>query len=166
MACGKLVFFCGKMGAGKSTKAKELTQELNAVLFSEDEWLAALYPGQIKTLEDYVHFSRRLKLPIASTVKNNLVAGTNVVMDFPGNTLTQRQWFKDIYSDVGAAHALIHIDVPDEVCLAQIESRRLANPERAATDTKAMFEKMNQYFEPPRAEEGFNLVVIDGGGLR
>jgi adenylylsulfate kinase-like enzyme len=34
---GKLIFFCGKMGAGKSTKASEIAQESNAVLLSEDE---------------------------------------------------------------------------------------------------------------------------------
>ena len=37
------------MGAGKSTKSKEIAQRKNAVLLSEDEWLAALYPHQIKT---------------------------------------------------------------------------------------------------------------------
>jgi len=41
---GKLIFFCGKMGAGKSTKSKEFASESNAVLLSEDEWLSILYP--------------------------------------------------------------------------------------------------------------------------
>lgn len=44
MSKGVLTFFCGKMGAGKSTKAIEIAEEDNAVLFSEDEWLM---PGVI-----------------------------------------------------------------------------------------------------------------------
>jgi len=35
---GTLIFFCGKMGAGKTTQSLRLAQELNAVLISEDEW--------------------------------------------------------------------------------------------------------------------------------
>ena len=42
-----LIFFCGKMGAGKSTKAKAVSIEKNAVLLSEDDWLAAHYPNRI-----------------------------------------------------------------------------------------------------------------------
>ena len=34
---GTLTFFCGKMGSGKSTKAREIAQKNNAVLLSEDE---------------------------------------------------------------------------------------------------------------------------------
>ena len=37
MKTGVLIFFCAKMGAGKSTKSKELALENNAVLLSEDE---------------------------------------------------------------------------------------------------------------------------------
>ena len=53
---GVLTFFCGKMGAGKTTKSLEVAHERNAVLLSEDEWLASVYPDSIKTLEDYVKF--------------------------------------------------------------------------------------------------------------
>ncbi|MER2496888.1 AAA family ATPase [Vibrio neptunius] len=42
---GKLFFFCGKMGAGKSTKSKCVAAENNAVLVSEDDWLSAHYPS-------------------------------------------------------------------------------------------------------------------------
>lgn len=36
MEQGILTFFCGKMGAGKSTQSRKLAQEINAVLLSED----------------------------------------------------------------------------------------------------------------------------------
>ncbi len=57
---GVLTFFCGKMGAGKTTKAREISQKRNAVLLSEDEWLASIYPNSIKSLEDYIKYSGRL----------------------------------------------------------------------------------------------------------
>jgi len=42
-----LFFFCGKKGAGKSTKSKIVAAENNAVLISVDDWLSAHSPSQI-----------------------------------------------------------------------------------------------------------------------
>jgi len=56
------VFFCGKMGAGKSTKSKAIAQEVNEGLLFEDEWLAALYPTEVSTFEDYLIYPARLML--------------------------------------------------------------------------------------------------------
>ena len=54
---GVLTFFCGKMGAGKTTKANNIAMERKAVLLSEDEWLTSLYPNKIASLKDYVAYS-------------------------------------------------------------------------------------------------------------
>ena len=86
MNSGTLIFFCGKIGAGKSTKSKQVAAERNAVLISEDEWLATLYPGEISTFDEYLHHSKRLKPLVQTHVENILRAGTNVVMDFPANS--------------------------------------------------------------------------------
>jgi len=61
MKKGMLTFFCGKMGAGKSTKSADIALKRNAVLLSEDEWLQSLYPNMISSLEDYIEYSNRLK---------------------------------------------------------------------------------------------------------
>ena len=79
---GTLIFFCGKMGAGKSTKSKEVALQRNAVLISEDEWLATLYPNQISSFKDYLKFSAQLRPLVRSHVQNILSTDTNVVMDF------------------------------------------------------------------------------------
>ena len=41
----KLIFFCGKMAAGKSTLAKQLAEREDAVLLVQDELLDTLFPG-------------------------------------------------------------------------------------------------------------------------
>ena len=109
------------MGAGKSTKAAEIAAGQNAVLLSEDEWLAALYPKAIVSLQDYVEYSNRLKPQIKKLAQAILTAGTNVVLDFPANTLIQRDWFKQLYSEIDAAHTLVYINVSNERCLKQIK---------------------------------------------
>jgi len=154
---GKLIFFCGKMGAGKSTKSKSIAEDLGAVLLSEDEWLAALYPNAIQSIEDYVKYSSLLKPQLKKLVQDILRSGSNVVMDFPGNTAAQRNWFKGIYAEINAPHELIYLNVPDQTCLDQIAKRRLQQPERSATDTEEMFVQITKYFEEPQVEEGFNM---------
>ncbi|MDO6693393.1 ATP-binding protein [Aliiglaciecola sp. 3_MG-2023] len=157
---GELTFFCGKMGAGKSTKAREIAQKSNVVLLSEDEWLASLYPNKISSLNDYIEYSNLLKPQIKKLVQSMLSAGTNVVMDFPANTLSQRDWFRSIFSEIEAPHNLVYIDLSNEICLKQIEKRRKEQPERMATDTPEMFEQVTKYFKAPTAEEGFNTTKV------
>lgn len=160
MNIGKLTFFCGKMGAGKTTKSREVSCHQNAVLLVEDEWLASAYPDSIKTLDDYIEYSGRLKPQMKVLVQSILTSGANVVMDFPANTLAQRAWFKSIFSEIQAPHELIYIDQPNEVCLRQIAKRRVEQPQRAATDTAAMFELVTKYFVAPTADEGFTTTTI------
>jgi predicted kinase len=160
MKKGTLVFFSGKMGAGKSTKSKEIALERNAVLLSEDEWLESIYPNKISSLEDYIKYSGRLKPQIKKLAQSILVVGTDVVMDFPANTTSQREWFREIFTGVNAPHNLVFIDVPNEVCLKQIEKRRIAQPERVATDTVEMFEQVTKYFIEPMPGEGFNITRV------
>lgn len=160
---GLLTFFCGKMGSGKTTKAREISQASNAVLVSEDEWLEALYPEKISSLQDYITYSAQLKPPMKKLVQSILATGSDVVMDFPANTISQRVWFREIFSEIQAPHRLIHIDVADGVCLEQIAKRRTEQPERAATDTAEMFAQVTKHFVPPTADEGFNTTLVTKG---
>lgn len=155
---GKLFFFCGKMGAGKSTRSKTLAAEHRAVLLSEDDWLAAHYPDQIKGFDDYLTYSRRIKPFVRSLVENILQSGTDVVMDFPANTVQQRAWFKGLCADVGCGHELVFLDLTDDECLAQIAKRRVEQPDRAEFDTEAVFRHVTQFFEAPTDAEGLNVV--------
>ncbi|WP_444931960.1 AAA family ATPase [Microbulbifer sp. SSSA002] len=160
MSKGELVFFCGKMGAGKSTKAGEITHGGSAILLSEDEWLESLYPNKIRSLNDYIKYSNQLKPQIKKLVQSILAAGTNVVMDFPANTVSQRNWLRTIYAEISAPHKLIYLDTPNDICLRQITKRAAERPERAATDTREMFAAVTKFFVAPTPDEGFNTITI------
>lgn len=162
MKHGTLTFFCGKMGAGKTTRSREIAHKRNAVLISEDEWLGALYPNSIASLEDYIRYTARLKPQMKTLVQSILAAGTDVVMDFPANTVTQRNWFKSIFEEIQAPHELVYIDLPDSACLQQVAKRRVEQPDRAATDIDAMFAQVTKHFVAPTPDEGFNIWEIAG----
>lgn len=160
MGKGTLTFFCGKMGSGKTTKSIGVARENNAVLLSEDEWLLSIYPKKITSLEEYIKYSNRLKPQIKKLAQSILIVGSDVVMDFPANTISQRKWFREIFSEIKAAHNLVYIDMPNEICLDRIKKRCLEQPERAATDTVEMFEQVSKYFTEPTSEEGFNTTRV------
>ncbi|WP_420426811.1 AAA family ATPase [Algiphilus sp.] len=160
-AYGTLIFFCGKMGAGKSTLSEKIAHERGAVLISEDEWLAALFPGEINDFKDYIRYSSRLKPVLALHVEQVLLAGTSVVLDFPGNTRKQRAWFREIYSPHCIPHELYYLLVDDGVGLKQLKKRQREQPERARFDTEQVFKMVTGYFEPPEESEGFNLRIVE-----
>ena len=136
---GTLTFFCGKMGAGKTTKSKTVSLEKNAVLLSEDDWLEAHYPNQIKSFEDFIKFSTLIKPFVKSHVQQILNTGTNVVMDFHIKKKKQREWFKQLFNEVECNHELIFLDLSDKQCLSQIAKRRKEQPHRAQFDNEEVF---------------------------
>ena len=158
---GTLIFFCGKMGAGKSTYSKKLAGELNAVYLSEDEWLASLYPEDIKTFNDYIERSSRLKSILKEHVRSILQSGISVVMDFPGNTKKQRAWFKSICPEGQFPHKLFYLLADDSLCLQRLAERRKTLPERVHFDTEEVFYQVTAFFEEPVEDEGFNLEIVE-----
>lgn len=145
------------MAAGKSTLAKKLSRDANALLLSEDDLLATLYPDQITDLSSYIHLSTRLKQSIESVIVDALKLGLSVVLDFPANTAQQRKWLVGLSKQAQASHELHYIELSDAQCKDQLLKRAAENPQRAATDTVQMFEAVTKYFEPPSLEEGLNL---------
>lgn len=154
-----LHFFCGKMASGKSTLARTLAQEKNAILISEDVWLSQLYSEEINDFSDYIKYSSRLKATFSPHIQTLLLRGLSVVLDFPGNTPSQRHWFRSIFESVGVDHLLHYIIASDELCKQQLKIRSQDLPEGSAFTTEAEFEAIAQYFKPPTPEEGFNIEI-------
>lgn len=148
------------MGAGKSTRSKTLSAERNAVLLSEDDWLSSHYPGQINSFDDFIKYSARIKPFVKAHVQQILSTGTNVVMDFPANTVRQRAWFKQLCDEAACEHELVFLDLSDAQCLSQIAKRRTEQPERAKFDNEAMFEHVTKFFESPSQNERLNITRV------
>ncbi|MFH0133344.1 AAA family ATPase [Variovorax sp. VaC1] len=148
---------CGKIGAGKSTLTRRLALEPATVLISEDAWLDALYPGEIRELPDYVRTSGRLKQAMAGHVSALLAAGVSVVLDFPANTVSNRAWARGIFEAAGAAHQLHFLDVPDAVCKQRLRARN-ASGEHPFETSDAQFDLITSHFVAPSKDEGFHVV--------
>jgi predicted kinase len=153
-----LIFFCGKMAAGKSTLARELAARKSAVLLVQDEFLGRLFPGEITDIPGFVKYSARLRDALAPHVSSLLVHGMSVVLDFPGNTRAQRAWFRQLFEGAAAGHELHYVDASDALCKRQLRDRSKDLPPGSAWTTDADFEAITAYFQPPAEDEGFNVV--------
>ena len=154
-----LHFFCGKAGAGKSSAAKQLALECNGVLISEDIWLVRLFGDQMKTFEDYIRVSRKLKSVVGPLAIDLLGAGQSVVLDFQANTKDGRKWFRSVLEQAKSEHVLHFVDTPNEICLQRIFKRNVERPEGSHQLTEDDFRHVSSFFQAPSGEEGFNVRV-------
>jgi predicted kinase len=154
---GRLHLVCGKIAAGKSSLAERLSAAPRTVLIGEDFWLKRLFGDELREVADYVRVSAKLRLAMGPHVADLLKAGLDVVLDFPANTVATRAWMKGVAESAGAAHRLHWLDVPDEVCRERLRRRNAqGRHEFAASDSD--FDLIARYFQPPRPEEGLEIV--------
>ena len=52
-----------------------------------------------------------------------MAAGLSVVLDYPANTVEQRNWMRGLLQTTTASHKLHVLDVSDEICLARLRAR-------------------------------------------
>ena len=154
---------CGKIAAGKSTLAQRLAGQPDTVLLSEDDWLSRLYPDEIRSLEDYVDRSAKLRGALGPHIEGLLRNGLSVVLDFPANTRGQRRWMRGLIDNANTMHVLHYLDVPDDVCKARMRQRNAAGAHPFAPN-EADFDLFMKHFAPPSADEGFTVKVYGERG--
>ena len=155
----KLVFFCGKMASGKSTLAKQLAEREDAILFSQDALVEALFPGLVVNVASYLEYAGRINRMLAPHVVSILSKGVSVVLDFPANTRNQRAWFRGILDATGADHELHYLDTPVAICKAQLKARSAHLPPGTKWTTDEDFALIASHFRPPEHDEAFNVVI-------
>ncbi|GHB42333.1 cell division protein ZipA [Pseudovibrio japonicus] len=154
----KLLLVCGKIASGKSTLLAHQVKEHDAVLIDQDEWLATLFPGELKTLEDFVKYSSRLKQALGPHIVTLLQQGVSVALDFPANTARDRLWLQNLYKAANATHELHFLDIPDEVCKERLWARNKSGKHQF-TVTEEQFDQFTKHFQAPSKDEGFNVFI-------
>lgn len=149
---------CGKIAAGKSTLAARLADAHGAILVSEDQLLARLYPGEINSIDDYRRCVTRLREAIGSHLEALLRQGVSIVLDFQANTPAARAWMRGLFERAGARHQLHYLEISDETCRSRLAARNAAGTHEYRV-SEAEFDLFTSFFAPPGAEEGFNLVL-------
>ncbi|EPL6464360.1 TPA: AAA family ATPase [Proteus mirabilis] len=152
-----LHLLCGKIASGKSTLSAKLGASPGTVIVSEDHWLATLFANEMQSISDYVQYSLRLRNAMKPYLVSLLKTGLSVVLDFPANTQTNREWMMSIIKESGASNQLHYLKVSDEVCKSRLRLRN-AEGEHEFSTSDQQFEIITHHFSEPTADEGFNIV--------
>ncbi len=153
-----LHLFCGKIASGKSTMAKEIASKEGAIIISQDEWMATLFPGEIKSIEDFAHALGKLRKVMGPHIVMLLKRGQTVVLDFHANTLNARHWMKSIFEEAGADHTLHYMKTPDDICRTRLNQRN-AKGDHEYQVSQDDFDAFALHFLAPSAEEGFKIKM-------
>lgn len=160
-----LHFLSGKIAAGKTTLARRIAREAAAVLVCEDVWLAALFPEEIVSFEDYLSRSRRFRSVAGPHIQALLRCGSSVVLDFAGNVPAERAWVRGLAEAAPSGLLLHYIEASDNVCKHHLQGRNVELPVGAQYTTEEEFDAIAKYFVAPDPNEGIPVRVYEAGRL-
>ena len=153
MSEARLILTCGLPGAGKTTVARRLAAERDAVRLTKDEWLWAIgsTPWDESTGEKVEHELWRLAQEI-------LRLGLSVVLDFGLWARVERDEMRTAARELGAGVELHYLEVPADELWRRIEARNSEPPWDAYPIGRADFDGWLGAFQAPDAAE---LALFD-----
>jgi predicted kinase len=140
----------GYLGSGKTTLARRLERENNAVRFTPDEWMARLFgedpPAEI--FQEKVSTVLQLLEPLWIRC---LALGVDVVLDYGFWRRSERDHTRQVAEGLGAKAVLYHLRCDDQEARSRVERRNGAGA--GLYIAPATFEVLRDRFEPLDADE-------------
>jgi predicted kinase len=158
-----VILVTGGTGAGKTTHARALAEEIGGVRFSIDDWTTELFWMDAPDPPDFDWIMTRIgrcETRIRAVAKDILLRGVPVVLDLGFTKSAHRRVFIDWAKDLGHAVRIDHVDVPTQTRWSRVQSRNAEQGETyAMTVTREMFDFMENEWEAPQSDEADIRVV-------
>ena len=156
----------GPTASGKSTYARTLASQRNAVRFAIDEWMHALFGDDKPEKMDMSWVMPRVarcQSRIWSTSLQILASGTDVVLELGLLREKDRDRMKSLVEEAGHKVSFSFIDADLQVRKQRVLQRNLEKGDTYSFDvTPTMFDAMELYFERPTATElGGSRVITE-----
>ena len=148
----------GTIGSGKTTYARKLASEKQAILFCIDEDIKQL--GQpVESKEDYDKYYFGVRAIIADHASKILKIGMSVVFDF-GGSVGHWEWLRSIATQSNSEIEIFHLIAPREVRRERVRKRN-ADPEAAFQFSDEEFDSMPGESATPSAQPGLKITVVN-----
>jgi len=164
MACVHLIV--GNVGSGKTTYAIALADRLDAIRFSLDEWMVALFGKDLTATVDLqwrLDRIDRIEEQIWSLVAQLGARGVDVVLDLGLAKKKHRDRQRARAATLGLCAKLHFLDVDLPTRVDRVRKRNAETRESFAFEvTDEMIRFMEGWFERPAAEEldGAEIVTL------
>ena len=149
---GTLILVCGLPGAGKTTLARGLAAERNAIRLCPDDWIERLLADP----EDFVE-RNRLRDPVENLqwelAREYLAQGFTVVLDNGFWSEEERSLYAMGGLELGAVIELYCLEVPLEELWRRVQVRNAELESKTFVMTREELEDAWRVFEPPSADE-------------
>lgn len=139
---------CGKICSGKSTFARKLAAEKNAVILSCDE-LTKLFPPT----ENHEAVLEKVERYLLRKTEELIGCGTNVVLDWGFWTKQKRTEMTDFLEKLGISYEWHYIRVSDSQLQENIKKRNASPGESDYFVDEGLLNKCLSIFEEPDEEE-------------
>lgn len=159
----QIILVVGATGAGKTSYARRLADEIGGICFSIDDWMGQLFwmdsPQPIE-FEWTMERINRCEMVIFNMAHQAVQRGCAAILDLGFTKKEHRDKFRQLGETVGLTPSVHFVDVDVEARWARVQKR---NHEKGETFImpvdRAMFDFMEQMWEPPQATE---LAIADG----
>jgi predicted kinase len=155
----------GRQGAGKTTYSRQLADKGQAVRFSIDDWMGALYGPD---LPKPINFSwimervRRCELRIWAIAADVAQRGGSVILDLGFMKVSDRSRFATLAHGKGFAVRTHYVTAPLPVRKDRVLIRNFNKGDTFAFEvTSTMFDFMETQFELPSDGERSTCLVFD-----
>jgi len=152
----KVIMTCGTICCGKSTYAKKLKDENNAVILSIDELTLTMFPDGCGEMHDtYVMRAEKYLLELSIQI---LKAGNDVILDWGLWDRATRNRIREFYASHGDIKTELHyLKISPEIWKERIDKRN-SSDEAAYYVDEGLLEKVTSLFEEPSEDEVDVLV--------
>ena len=154
----------GSTGAGKTSFARKLAEEKQAVRFSIDEWMNNLYWPDQAPGADYrwaIERVERCEHQIWASALEVLRCERGVILDLGFTERRQRARFAKWAMEAEAALVTYFVTANPDVRRARVRQRNVEKRETFEFEvTDDMFDFMEGIFEPPTDDEPGKLEII------
>jgi len=155
----KVIMTCGRICCGKSTYARKLQENRNAVILSIDEITLAMFPEGTGEMHDtYVNRAEQYLLALSLQI---LKSGVDVILDWGLWTRAQRERLRAFYTEHGVENEIHYLRISAEEWERRIRKRntqqREEEPQAYFVD-EGLLRKVESMFEEPSDAETDLLV--------